>query len=598
MSNKRVLGLLAVASMVCAAFGQSPTQFTGPAPLAWRWQQTTTESPASVPTLSEDKQTVYVAVGERIYALNRVDGNQKWRYPSGEPLSANFKGTPLLVNGTVLCAAGNKTLYAMDAATGNFKWSYIADKAIAGDLVSNGKVVAFSQGDREIMAVNLSDGSPFYATSDGLPNPFEIEGGVTGQLGMWNDSLLVFSDGRKLTSYNVATHKESWHVDFDSLDSRIRPVVTKTNIFVNSGEFLISISAANGSAKFQKSVGTDLAFDPAISEDQVGVVTSDGHFAAYDLSGKAITKDPIDLGSEPFASPTALGGGYYAVPTANGMINLVNTKTGVLWNYPVRPVGGVQTLNSTNTMNGNKGKGGNRGSGPGGPGGPGGEGPGGGGGLGGGGLGGGGLTGGGQGLGGVGGGQGTPGGAGSSRKQNQKIITIQAAGPAVLADGTLLLLARDGSLLAFDKTLGVDLTAPTVQMIFPNAGDQVNPGYPLELVFKVEDEASGVNTGTLKITIDGKVVKHTLDSEGFAVVQFSSAGPNRIMLDGRRKIVVEVSDWLGNVRHEEFVITADTNLAPVVLPGQSNRNGKGGPNGPGGPGGPGGGGGKGGGGGG
>lgn len=567
MSNKRFLAvMLVVASAVSSAYAQ----FSGPAPLAWRWQQSVTHAPAGSPVVSSDpamQDTVFVASGQRVYALGRTDGNQKWRYPSGEPNASDFKGTPLLAGGLCIVAAGNNTVYALDAANGNLKWSYVSESPVVGTLVSNGSIVAFSVADRSIMALNLADGSPFYANTDGTPNPLNITDGITGKIAIWNDSVLVIGGGRSLYSISLPTRKTLWKVDFDDLGADAMPVVTKTNVFITSGSYVVGLSAGTGTSLFQKDVGTDIAFNPAVSEDGIGVVTKDGHVFALSITGDLLTKTGIDLGSDPYAAPTAVGKGLYVVPTTGGSICLVDTKKGtLLWDYPVRPIGGIQDSNAANTngAGGRGGKGGGFGSpGPGGLGGGGGAD---------GGIGGAGGIGGGQGIGGGGG----AGGAGGQRNRRPtRILTIQAAGPAILAGNTLMMLGRDGSLLAFDKDLGVDFTAPTVKMTFPNAGDQVNPNPPLELVFQIEDEASGVNLSTLKVMIDGKEYEYEATPDGFAVVKFSIITKNKPMRDGRHKIQVVVSDWMGNVRKEDFVLTSDTNLPLTILPGtpQRGRNG-------------------------
>ena len=50
-------------------------QVDGPTPLAWRWAAPTSVAPSGAPTIVGE--TVYVAVGSRIYAMDRETGNQK-----------------------------------------------------------------------------------------------------------------------------------------------------------------------------------------------------------------------------------------------------------------------------------------------------------------------------------------------------------------------------------------------------------------------------------------------------------------------------------------------------------------------------------------
>jgi hypothetical protein len=127
-------------------------------------------------------------------------------------------------------------------------------------------------------------------------------------------------------------------------------------------------------------------------------------------------------------------------------------------------------------------------------------------------------------------------------------------------------------MLAFDKNNGVDLTPPKVTMTYPNPGETVSPRPPLALVFKIEDEASGVNENTIKITADGKPLDFEFTREGVAIVRSSMTGKNRFKLDGKMHIVVEVADWMGNVTHAQFMLHMDDTVEPVKAASDSTTN--------------------------
>jgi hypothetical protein len=228
----------------------------------------------------------------------------------------------------------------------------------------------------------------------------------------------------------------------------------------------------------------------------------------------------------------------FIVPTANGAINLVDPKKGTIdWSYVITPLADAVAANPNAAGNGNM---------PGGGGVPGGGG------------------------GGFGGGLG---GGGQTTTTNEKPLWVQAAGPATIAGNTLLISAKDGSILAFDRDLGVDLTPPTVKLLFPNSGDQVSGQPPLVLVFKIDDEASGVKPSTISIEIDGEKYVSKREKDGNYSVRFSQTGENKLLSDGRKVITVTVSDWLQNQRVAKFALTIDNSLRPIILPGTANPNG-------------------------
>jgi hypothetical protein len=76
-------GIVAFGSLTVAM-----AQFDGPAPLAWRWSQSTTVRPNGSPLV--DGNLVYITVGQRMFALDKDTGNQKWKYPQVEPIPGYF----------------------------------------------------------------------------------------------------------------------------------------------------------------------------------------------------------------------------------------------------------------------------------------------------------------------------------------------------------------------------------------------------------------------------------------------------------------------------------------------------------------------------
>ena len=96
-----------------------------------------------------------------------------------------------------------------------------------------------------------------------------------------------------------------------------------------------------------------------------------------------------------------------------------------------------------------------------------------------------------------------------------EIKYVSAAAAARSSKATLSSYCRkDGSVSAFDKNLGVDLTPPSVKMAWPNAGDQVSGRAPMELIFLVNDDGSGINYDSLEFGINGQDYIPTIDKEG------------------------------------------------------------------------------------
>jgi outer membrane protein assembly factor BamB len=556
-----------------ALVATSGAQFTGPAPLAWRWYQPTSVAPSGSPVASGD--TIYFGSGNRVYSIDRSTGNMKWRFPAVEPINGAFRSAPVLKDGVLVAVADNKTVYGIDPNGGSLKWTFDLPGRAIGQPLAAGKYVIVTQADNNILAIDPATGQA------GWESPLKINDGLYGSIGVNGDDILVFNSLYELFSISTISKKTTWRTKLSQISTSVAPVTVGGTIYVNSGPYLIALNAITGRARWQSdSRLSELAYAPAVSPSMVFVVSRDGQALGFDLNGRQVNRDPIQVGSTPIAQPTTVGDKYFIVPTANGAINLVDPtyvappKPGdadkpkvdprdvvipvsridapspdLIWSFVIAPVS-----TSTSEATTSRGPGGFPG-GPGGfPGGPG----------------------------------GFPGGGNQQQNTSTPVTSVQVAAPVVLVGQTLLVPAKDGSLLAFDNALGVDLTSPRVDMIWPGSGDQVSGKPPLELYFKIEDEATGVDVKTLTISIDGKPFEYTYTRDGFANVRFSTIGANKPLQDGRKNIVVKVSDWIGNTTEKTFSLLIDNSLPPIVRPGsQQDQPGRrpGGPGGAGGKGG-------------
>jgi len=345
--------------------------------------------------------------------------------------------------------------------------------------------------------------------------------------------VLICTANAKLISFNAVTRHIDWSRQLEQLPPNASAVLLGDRILITSGTYLIALNAATGKPIWQVDTHLQIAYAPAVSPTGIMLVTADGMAVMYDLEHRLITKKPIVLGSTPIFKPTPAGN-KFVVETSNGGVVLVDPASGkILWDYIIPPVD--ETVRTAKSTGGNTGFGG---AGPGG---------------------------------GEGAGGGFGGGQVGNTKTDDKVYFIQASSPAVLAGQTLLVPAKDGSILAFDKDLGVDLTPPTAQMMFPRPGEQVNPLPPLLLLFKVEDSNSGLNKVTLKVDVDGKPLEHSITKEGLILVRFSLSGKNPPLSNGRHVFTITAQDWLGNESKTAFALVMDTTLPPIKLPGAEKQ---------------------------
>jgi outer membrane protein assembly factor BamB len=493
-------------------------------------------------SVATDGTYVYITSGDRVYCVSQVDGTQKWRCPPGAGLGYSFKGAPAVGGGLVIATADNRTVYAMNKDTGDLVWQYVSPVSIVGNPVIANNVVLIGQAGNSIMAVNLSDGKPFYES------PVNFADGIQGSWAVWGDDIVAFNGTGAMVAINIGSQRIEWKRPTDGVASDVYPVTSRDTIYFVSNNFLVALNGG-GTPRFETQAPEALEIAPAVTHKGIIALTREGTIYRFDTNGRLLRDaKPIELHSPPASRPMGLANGQFVVTTENGGINLIDIDKGLVWTYIVRPIGGIQSVPAGNS--GGLGGGLNGGGGPGG------------------------LGGGSQGLG--------TGGNGINRGAPDaniaKIVSVQVAGVPVEVGTSLLVRGRDGSVLAFDKMNGVDLTPPKVTMTYPNAGEVVSGMPPLALVFKIEDESSGVNASTIKITVDGKQsLDYDYNREGVAIVRFTETGKNRVLSNGKHKFTVEVSDWMGNVRTESYYLTIDNLIPPAeAAPDNGNPPGKGG----------------------
>jgi outer membrane protein assembly factor BamB len=501
MSMRWILAPMALAAAAAMA------QFDGPAPLAWRWSESTTVSPSGSPAV--DGEAVYVAVGGRIYALDRSTGNQLWRYPAGEPLTGSFRTGVTMSAGKVVAATDQRIVYAIDAKSGQLSWQYAAPSSIVGSPVATPNEVVFPMANNALGGVSLSDGAPLWGGKE-----VKAKDRIFPNLAVWQGSVIYLTTGG-MTMVDANSGVERWTQRFGRLSSATAPVVYGDNIYINSATFVVSVRASTGGARWERNAESNLLFAPAVSDQGILAVTENERLVVLDLNGRPATRGGFPIKAKPGKSPS-WAGRYALVPSAGGTLLLLDPKTGDrAWGYTVSEISASGRA-ATGGMPGPGGPGGGPGGAPGG-------------------------------LGGVAGGA----------SQAQPTGSVAAAGPAVVSGATLLVLAMDGSLLAFDRANGVDLTAPNCQMLWPTPGDQVSPNPPAELVFKLEDYTSGINPESVKVTINGKDVAFTQDAGGLVRVLITQTGANKSLPIGRATVAIKAADWLGNEKTTSFVLLVD-----------------------------------------
>lgn len=501
-------------------------QISGPLPMAWRWVDRVDRIPKGSPIVEGER--VYIAVGARMYCIDKSSGNEIWRFPLGEPLPGQFVTGATISENVMVAATDDKRVFGVDKTSGELMWEYQADASVFCNPVSTDRYVVLGMVNNSIQVIDATTGAAVWA------EPYKNGFSIYKNIKAWKGTVIFMSSDNSLTALDIRTQKPAWRPrQFSNLTSLSEIALFGDVLYLTSGSYLTALSAATGRARWEQRVVGTIIFEAAGGPDGVACTTTDGRLFSYSLAGRPTTQNGFDLRSQPVASPRFVGKNV-AVPTSNGAINMLNPSSGeVLWNYTVPPlVVGMRIATSEGSGVGSS-------------------------------IGSGGIT------------------EKMLEERAEEIKYVLSAGAPVFAGNSVLMLVRDGSIVMFDRDLGVDLTPPDTKMYWPNSGDQVSGRPPMEIVMRATDDGSGVDYDAITVKINGKQYLHEIDKEDYIRVRISTViKDNPPLSDGRAVIEVYTKDWLGNVKTSSFVLTID-NLLPPLGPAPSidprqNQGGKGG----------------------
>lgn len=498
-------------------FSAGYTQITGPVPMAWRWVDRIERMPSGSPIVDGDY--VYVAVGARLQCLDKATGNLVWRFPPGEPLAAQFVTSSVIIGDVMIAAADDKVVYGISKKTGEVIWHYQSLSPVFSNPVIAGRYVILPLANDTLVALEGDTGHEAWT------EPYSNGSIIYPSVAAWDDYVLFLSGDNTLTALNVKTKKPAWRPrGFTVLDPLSEIAVYGNTIYVTSGSYITAVAAGTGLIRWEQRVVGDIRFNATGGPDGVVVVTFDGKMFSFTPAGRPSTRNGFDLGSQPVAAPSFVGR-LVAISTSNGSLNLINPFSGeTIWNYTVPPmVVGMRFLNAN-----------------------------------------------------------TGASAQDPSVGSKEIKYVTAVGPPVVSGDSIFLLVQDGSIISFDKNLGVDLTPPDAKLIWPNSGDQVSGRAPMELIMQLNDDGSGINFNSVVVTINGKNYIHEIDKEQYIHIRvINGSKENPPLVDGRAKISITVSDWMGNSKTANFVLSIDNLLTalgspPTTSPTNQPGAGKGG----------------------
>jgi len=297
-------------------------------PAAMYWRYTASPAPQNFAAPAIVGNTVYYACRDRLYALEGDTGRVIWRYPTDQPLNAQFRTTPAVADGTLYIGATDGNLYALSATTGRLLWSFRTQGAVLSPPTVVGDVVYFGSADGRVYAINAKTGEPIWRGG------FRTLDAVNGAVAVADDMVFFISADQTLYAAAAPTGLLLWRLRLPGTLYALSPIVADRNVYVVASNVLYALQARSGRQLWARTLPDDIVTEPVAGNSMVYVLTRDGRAWALDYTGKVIwnTKEPV-LKDQVVAAPT-LAGNVLIIGTTRGGIFAVDASSGnVLWKY-------------------------------------------------------------------------------------------------------------------------------------------------------------------------------------------------------------------------------------------------------------------------
>lgn len=286
---------------------------------------------SSWPGLTADENTAYLAFNQHIYAINIINGSEKWHFPVEKNSKISFFASPVLTSdGQLLAGSYHNVLYSLDPASGSENWSFTGadNRYVASPLVTDDMIYAPTAGthlyaldlkgnlkwtftadsafwaqpiapadcsciyvpsmDHRIYAIDAQDGSLLWQTD-------ELDGSIVGTPIINDDeNLYVGNFASEILQINTKTRQNSTLL---STEGWIwgGPILKDGVLYF--GDLSGNLYAYNiAESNMAWSVKPDKAIvgSPLVTDAAVYIGTEAGSLFAYDLQGKPLWSKAYD----------------------------------------------------------------------------------------------------------------------------------------------------------------------------------------------------------------------------------------------------------------------------------------------------------------
>ena len=306
--------------LVFALFASACTGGSGLAATSW-------------PGITTDGETLYLAFGSHVYAINASNGGEIWRFPEEADRNISFYATPILGgDGQLIVGGYNNVLYSIDPENGNqIYWTFNeARNRYIGSPIVTAELALAPSADSNLYALNFS-GEALWKFTTREPS--------WGQPAVDENNVYVASLDHHLYAINLETGRVVW-------DKDLRGAIVGTPLVVNG--VVYSSSFAKTLTAHDTRTGEVLWTFPTNNWVWAGAAMEEGILYFGDIDGILYAvnahsreeKWSFQADGGIFSTPLIADGKIYFT-TENGSIYAFTVENEQLWSQKI--VGKIYT---------------------------------------------------------------------------------------------------------------------------------------------------------------------------------------------------------------------------------------------------------------
>ena len=231
--------------------------------------------------LASSTDTVYLAAGNQVYAIDLNTGSENWRYPAKVNSKISFYANPMLTSdGQLLLSGYDSSLYSVNPVTGSENWIFTdsTNRLIASPLVTQNMIYQPST-DGYIYAIDLTGKAVWSKETDG---PLWARPADNPDC----DCIFVASMDHMVYSFDASTGRMLWKSpDLGGAIVSTPAVSSNGTLFIGTfGKEMIALDATNGAILWRFTTQDWVWSGPALADEVLYFGDLAGYFYALNAT--------------------------------------------------------------------------------------------------------------------------------------------------------------------------------------------------------------------------------------------------------------------------------------------------------------------------